>query len=671
MAEPTRTPSQKGRTTPAGKSRRKKQPVQTASSRTTRRDLRKSQIEERQQRLVTRTVAGVIVVVVLVLVSGIFYDQVWEPRQAIAQVNDEKLTQQEFRQELRDTFAQEMVRNLQLVAMFGDNEQIGGQFTNLSPGINESLKQLQKRRFRDLRIGTDQEQSLVEQIITDWQEARIVVQGAARLGIQVSEDEVLQQMAYEMGPVFLPSLSESPPTTILTPTDELSPTGEITTTGTVEEVGEASEDEADEADEAAAAITDLSDLPSPSPFPTATPRPTPEASAAREQVPNIFDQIFTRYQAELETARTQLQTSTQSEGSADINLSPAFTASDFQQAMEKQYRQNVLRTSIEAHLVPEEGFEARTEPDRVSARQILLAVDVPEDATDEARDAAYAERKAEAESLAEQLRGGADFAELAREYSDDPGSRENGGDVGYFDKEGDSSRGSTYDPNFVQAALALEEGQISEPVRTPFGWHIIEVTERQVPTREEQLQTARTEAFDEWLEHEREASTVRRFPAVSPTPTIPTETPTLTAEPTYVPGPPTLPPTSAPVPTPASTTTPAITTTLTTTPSPTGVAGETAVVTGTTTLTRTSTLTATSEAAETAETARTEETVVVTGTATLTRAPTPTLTATGEAETTETAVVTGTVTLTRTTSTPSPVATNTTDTTDTTTDEAP
>jgi parvulin-like peptidyl-prolyl isomerase len=609
-------------------------------------------------------VAGVVVVVVLILLVGVFYDQVWEPRQAIAQVNEENLTQQEFRQELRDTFAQEIVRNLQLVAMFEGNEQIREQFANLSPGINESLKDLQGKRFRELRNGTDQEQALVEQVITSWQEDQLIVQGAADLGIQASEDEVFQQMAYEMGPVVLPALSEPPPTTILTPTDELSPTDELTPTGDLEEIGIIDEETGEGA--MAGAVTDLSDLPSPSPFPTATPRPTPEVSTAREQVPNIFDQVFDRYMAELEAARTQLQTGGQTGEPPDIDLSPVFTAADFQRAMEQQYRRTVLRTDIEEHLVPEEEFEASTEPDRVKARHILLAVDTPEGATEEERDAAYAAREDDAEALVEQLRAGADFAELVREHSDDPGSRENGGDVGYFDEEGASSRGGTYDPDFVAAAFALEEGEISDPVRTPFGWHIIEVTERQVSTEEEQLQQARTEAFDEWLEQQREESTVRRFPAPSPTPTVPTATPTLTTEPTYMPGPPTLPPT--PIATPAATA--VVTATATSTP----------VLSPTLTPTRTATV----EGAETTEPAETAivtgtETVTLTLTATATSTPvlsptlTPTRTATGEgaettepaetveaaetAETVETAGVTETATpIATTTSTPSPAA---------------
>lgn len=98
------------------------------------------------------------------------------------------------------------------------------------------------------------------------------------------------------------------------------------------------------------------------------------------------------------------------------------------------------------------------------------------------RPTAEDERAVEAEvrRLMERARAGADFAQLAQEHSDDPGSAANGGDLGFFGK-------GRMVPAFEQAAFALQPGQVSEPVRTQFGWHIIKVEERKTEKGEEQV----------------------------------------------------------------------------------------------------------------------------------------------------------------------------------------
>ncbi|OPX40566.1 MAG: hypothetical protein B1H13_06815 [Desulfobacteraceae bacterium 4484_190.3] len=71
----------------------------------------------------------------------------------------------------------------------------------------------------------------------------------------------------------------------------------------------------------------------------------------------------------------------------------------------------------------------------------------------------------------EKLDKGADFTKLAAEYSDDPGSKDKGGNLGFFAK-------TWRVPAFSNAAFALKKGEISEPVKTRFGYHIIKVEDK-------------------------------------------------------------------------------------------------------------------------------------------------------------------------------------------------
>lgn len=90
------------------------------------------------------------------------------------------------------------------------------------------------------------------------------------------------------------------------------------------------------------------------------------------------------------------------------------------------------------------------EPEQVKASHILVAT------------------KEEADAIEKQLKDGGDFAAIAKEKSTDPGSKDAGGDLGYFSAD-------KMDPDFAKAAFALKVGETSAPVKTQFGYHIIKV----------------------------------------------------------------------------------------------------------------------------------------------------------------------------------------------------
>ncbi len=137
-----------------------------------------------------------------------------------------------------------------------------------------------------------------------------------------------------------------------------------------------------------------------------------------------------------------------------LHLDPAAIAAEI----------DVPRSDIEARYA-ERQAEATAESLR-EVRHILVAVE--ESASDEtvaaAREAALEARQ--------RIASGADFAAVAAEVSDDAGSAAQGGDLGLL-------RQSDVVPAFADAAWGLSVGEVSEPVRTPFGWHLIEVVDIQ------------------------------------------------------------------------------------------------------------------------------------------------------------------------------------------------
>jgi parvulin-like peptidyl-prolyl isomerase len=154
-----------------------------------------------------------------------------------------------------------------------------------------------------------------------------------------------------------------------------------------------------------------------------------------------------------------------------------------QQLREDQRQQlvvsKVLETEVgsKVQITPEQVADFYTknqerfkEPENVQVQHILLTVPQGADA------ATKAKAKAEADGLLKQVRGGTDFAKLAREKSQDSGSATNGGNLPPF------ARGQGMVQPFEDAAFKLTNpGQVSPAVETPFGFHIIKMVKRNAP----------------------------------------------------------------------------------------------------------------------------------------------------------------------------------------------
>lgn len=128
-----------------------------------------------------------------------------------------------------------------------------------------------------------------------------------------------------------------------------------------------------------------------------------------------------------------------------------------------------MRERYEAHKI---NYQT---PEQRKARHILIKV------AKDAKPEEVAAAKKKIEAILARIRKGEDFAELAKKESQDPGSAKQGGELGFFGK-------GVMDPAFENATFALKKGEVSEPVRSSFGFHIIQL---------EDIKGGETKPFDE------------------------------------------------------------------------------------------------------------------------------------------------------------------------------
>jgi peptidyl-prolyl cis-trans isomerase C len=121
-------------------------------------------------------------------------------------------------------------------------------------------------------------------------------------------------------------------------------------------------------------------------------------------------------------------------------------------------------TDAAMHQVYNDAVKTMSDEQEVHARHILIrAAAGDEKANKEAED--------KIKAIIVRLKKGEDFAKVASETTEDPSGKTTGGDLGYFTKE-------QMVPEFADVAFKLEKGQISEPVHTQFGWHVIKVEDK-------------------------------------------------------------------------------------------------------------------------------------------------------------------------------------------------
>ncbi len=148
---------------------------------------------------------------------------------------------------------------------------------------------------------------------------------------------------------------------------------------------------------------------------------------------------------------------------------------EFKQKMEFNRRKTLMEglmaqiakdalTDEAMHKVYDEAIKQMSSEQEVHARHILVRAAAGDDKASKT-----AEDKIKA--VIARLKKGEDFAKVANEITEDPSGKANGGDLGYFTKE-------QMVPEFSEVAFKLDKGQISDPVKTQFGWHVIKVEDK-------------------------------------------------------------------------------------------------------------------------------------------------------------------------------------------------
>ena len=291
-------------------------------------------------------------------------------------------------------------------------------------------------------------ETLGRQVLDDLVDEQLIRQEAGRRGIAVGADELearLQEFfGYFPNGTPTPTITPSPAPTDAPPTVDPTQAAVWTPTPTLTPTATATAG------------------PSPTPTATGTPRPT-----------------ATPFTAEAYATRVVSYTS----GLKEVaNLSEV----DFRHFLEAE----MLREKLQAAL----GAEVSATQEQVHARHILIRV------SETASETVKAEAKTLIDNILAKLKAGEDWTALAAQYSQDPSNAQEGGDLGWF-KKGDMVG------EFEQAAFNTPVGQISEPVLTQFGWHIIQVLgHEERPLTGADLEQARQKAFDDWLQKQRQAT---------------------------------------------------------------------------------------------------------------------------------------------------------------------
>ncbi|MHA3771597.1 peptidylprolyl isomerase [Verrucomicrobiota bacterium sgz303538] len=186
-----------------------------------------------------------------------------------------------------------------------------------------------------------------------------------------------------------------------------------------------------------------------------------ETKVTDEEVGAMYDRIKSNFGSEDELkAQIQKNGQTVDQVKADIR-----TSLQQQHWLDEQTKDKVEVSDADAEKFYKENPDQFKKPEQVRASHILVRVE------QDAKPEVVVEKEKKAQAIAARVKKGEDFNKVAAEVSEDPSAKENSGDLNFFSKD-------QMVPEFSNAAFGMKKDEISEPVRSQFGYHIIKVTDR-------------------------------------------------------------------------------------------------------------------------------------------------------------------------------------------------
>ncbi len=466
----------------------------------------RARARERNLRL-TLIVGGVVGLALLLVIFGAVNELLVKPNSALAKVEGETIVTRDFwkRARLRQSDLENQRLQLQAFAQqFGDSSLFASQISSINATLASPL-------------------SLGTQVLNDMIEEAVLRIKASELGVSVADAEVNESLREEVargqGALTQPQATATAEAAIdaTTTAESFTPTPLPTSTPTTAEQSNAPLLE--KSASAGSELTETVDAEIPAELPTPEPPTVLTDTLYQEGLRALEENLQARAGMSLADYRgvlrarlmrtkmtdkiSQEQVSTTEEQvrtrhiliSVDPEPEPAAEAEEPAEdaAPDTANEAAPVKASDGESEIAAENDEATAEDEPESS--LPAAEGIPDTNNDGRVD--NAEALAFAQMLRQRILDGEDFGELAMQYSDDPGSGSQGGNLGW------AGRGR-YVPEFDEAAFTLAVGEISQPIKTTFGYHIIELLDRddERPKDENSLRQEYTQAFQTWLQEQ-------------------------------------------------------------------------------------------------------------------------------------------------------------------------